>query len=47
MRRVLDVLIQQITAYQQGNIEARRSRSPSYFGQSGLLHLGETLLIKS
>ena len=47
MRVVLDVLIQQISAYQQGNTESRRSRIPPYFGHSGLLHLGETLLIQS
>lgn len=46
MRLVLDALTMQISAYQKGNQQTRKSRVPAYFGHAGLLTLGDNLDIR-
>lgn len=46
MRTVLNVLAQQIAAYQRGNRNARTTKEPAYFGTQGLRKLGAEVMVE-
>ena len=46
IRTVLNILSQQLTAYQESNAQSRKSQRPVYFGNFGLRLLGEEVLVE-
>jgi hypothetical protein len=46
MRSVLNVLAEQIAAYQRGNRSTRTTREPAYFGSQGIRKLGSEVLVE-
>lgn len=46
MRSVLNVLAEQVAAYQRGNRATRSTREPPYFGSQGIRKLGSEVLVE-